>query len=376
MLRSWCKSLISAAAATGIACCLAQAADEAGVIADNDGIIVDGRTFKVTPGKAIGDAGPQVKKLGARELGPGAIIFRSGAKLFIVDTPLLLQRASSASRPDVYVSARTERPNRIRIEYIPPKKSELQKIYESVKEAHALEALQQVFSPFRFPTDLMIRTTECGMVNAWYRLEDTGPAITLCYEYLQAIMNNVPPETTPAGIAPLDALLGQFFYVVAHEFGHAVFNIYDISVFGRAEDAADQFASFILLQYGKDRARRLVGGAAYSYRKYISALKDKPKTTIPLAAFSSTHGQPEERFYNLLCAAYGADPEEFKYLVDDNYLPKTRSPSCEGEYFLLTKAIRRHISPHIDQELAKKVLNKRWFELLNPINRIQTTGSH
>src|SRR5262249_55217273 len=43
------------------------------------------QAFKVMPGKGKGDVATQIKSLGARELGPGAIVFRSGEKLYIVD---------------------------------------------------------------------------------------------------------------------------------------------------------------------------------------------------------------------------------------------------------------------------------------------------
>ena len=139
-----------------------------------------------------------------------------------------------------------------------------------------------------------------------------------------------------------------------------MFELYDVPLFGREEDAADQFAAYVMLQFGKDRARKLVYGAAYSFHSYVAAFKDKPNVTIPLAAFSSTHGQPEERFYNLLCTAYGADAEEFAFLVTDEYLPKTRAPHCEREFSALMKAFSREITPHIDRELSNKVLSTRW----------------
>lgn len=41
------------------------------------------------------------------------------------------------------------RPNRIRIEYVPPKNPDFQPIYDLLKEHHALEKLQEIFSPFR-----------------------------------------------------------------------------------------------------------------------------------------------------------------------------------------------------------------------------------
>jgi hypothetical protein len=57
------------------------------MIGNNDAIFVDGTTFKVTPGKSKDDAASQIKTSDAQELSQGAIVFRSGEKLYLVDAP-------------------------------------------------------------------------------------------------------------------------------------------------------------------------------------------------------------------------------------------------------------------------------------------------
>ena len=54
-------------------------------IADNDSVYIDGKSFSIVPGKAKGDVSLQIKMLDAHDLGPGAIIFRSGDKLWIAN---------------------------------------------------------------------------------------------------------------------------------------------------------------------------------------------------------------------------------------------------------------------------------------------------
>lgn len=56
-----------------------------GTLSSNDGIYVDVKDFTITKGAAKGDPAAQIRKLGAREASDGAIIFRSGSKLYIVD---------------------------------------------------------------------------------------------------------------------------------------------------------------------------------------------------------------------------------------------------------------------------------------------------
>jgi hypothetical protein len=54
-------------------------------LASNEGIFVDVKEFKIAKGMAKGDPAEQIRKSGAKEAPDGAIIFRSGNKLYIVD---------------------------------------------------------------------------------------------------------------------------------------------------------------------------------------------------------------------------------------------------------------------------------------------------
>ena len=56
-----------------------------GQLANNEGIFVDVGEFKISKGAAKGDPSDHIVKSGAREVSEGAIIFRSGNKLYIVD---------------------------------------------------------------------------------------------------------------------------------------------------------------------------------------------------------------------------------------------------------------------------------------------------
>ena len=358
------SSLALVAAVVGLASlstlsAMAQSQQTQGVIADNDSILIDGKTFNVIVGKAKGDSAAQIRALGARDLGPGALIFRSGEKLYIVDAPLRLPGRGPSGSQDVHIGAAGFLPNRIKIEYVAVKNPEHQKLYDLLKERRALEALQQIFSPIRLTVDLTIKTLGCDMVNAWY--DRAGPSVNLCYEYLDEILKYAPKETTPAGVTRHDAIIGQFLFVTAHEMGHAVFDKYNVPIFGREEDAADQFAAYVMLQFGQGQPRRLIGGAAYSYREFFKEFKQNSPVSIPLAAFSSNHGAPESRFYNLLCTAYGADPIVFADVVENGYLPEARARGCKNEYNLLTRSFRREISPNVDQQLVRQVLDTRWL---------------
>jgi Putative metallopeptidase len=328
-----------------------------GTIADNDSIFIDGTTFRITLGKSKADATPELKTLSARDLGPGAIIFRSGEKLYIVEAPLAVSTRDRDMKRNI--EADQAQPNRIRVEYDPPKDPKHQMLYDQIRERRVLEKIQRILSPFRLPVDLVIKTQGCdGMINSWFNTDGGKPTVHMCYELLADILKNVPEGTTPAGITPTDAVAGQVLFWTLHEVGHAFFDIFQTPLLGREEDAADQFAVFLMLQFGKDESRRLIGGAAFAANEVIKTFDQNSSVEKPLAKYSSVHGLPEQRFYNLVCWAYGADPMTFADVVDKGYLPKRRAGNCEYEYQTFKRAFVSEMLPHVDRQMAQAVLSR------------------
>ncbi len=250
--------------------------------------------------------------------------------------------------------------NRVSISYVPPKNPAHQRIYERLKERRVLEKLQEFVSPFRLPRTLKVSLAGCdGEADAFYG----DDAITICYEYIDELWKKMPAETTPAGIAPIDTIIGPLFDTALHEFGHALFDMFNLPVFGREEDAADQVASYIILQLGKTEARRLIMGTAYAYKTEAEAA-----AAPSLKEFADEHGTPAQRAFNLLCVAYGADPKLFSDFVTKGYLPKKRVEACKDEYQQVSHAFETLIGPHIDRALAKRIFDRSW--LAEPTMRV------
>jgi hypothetical protein len=247
----------------------------------------------------------------------------------------------------------TNATNQIRIKYVPPENPAHQDLYETAQERNSLENLQEFLSPFRLPWPLNIELTGCdGEADAMYA-QDT---ITICYEYIEELRDYMPEETTPAGVDPVDTVVGPFVDTVLHEFAHALFDYLEPPILGREEDAADQVSAYIYLQIGKDEARRLIMGTVWAY------LKEVEDTDAPtLEEYADEHSTSEQRAFNLICIAYGADQKLFGDLPILGHLPQERVDICVEEYELIAQAYEMLISPHIDPELAKKVFDKSWL---------------
>jgi hypothetical protein len=244
------------------------------------------------------------------------------------------------------------RADRIQTAYVPPKNSAHEALFQLLKERRVLEKFKGLLSALRLPRALLLKVEGCdGESNAWY----ANDAVTVCYEYLEDILQNAPKETTSAGVTRSDAIVGPTLEVFLHEVGHAVFDYLSVPVLGREEDAADQFAAYLLLQFAESDARRLIYGVAYSYN--IDASKPSTKKN----PFADEHGLPAQRFYNVLCMAYGADSKLFADLVDKKYLPSERAEGCADEYDQVIRALNKLIGPYIDQTRAKQVRAKQWL---------------
>jgi hypothetical protein len=249
------------------------------------------------------------------------------------------------------------KPKQIHIEYVPPTNSAHRPIYEQMKQAEVLEFVQQALGSIRLPRPLLFSLKGCdGEVNAWY----DGESITVCYEYIDAILKNKPNRKIPLGITSLDIVAGPLLDVFMHEAAHAIFDMLEVPLFGREEDAADQFSSYVMLQFDKDRVRRLILGTAYQYTMDIQFSSDAQQSQVlALKKFADEHGIPAQRFYNVLCVAYGADPKLFADVVEQQYLPKERAEGCEDEYQQVSFAFKKLIEPHVGAHFTKSLSKMR-----------------
>jgi hypothetical protein len=250
----------------------------------------------------------------------------------------------------------------IRIEYVKPKEAIHERLADVLKERRLLERLQEFLAPLRLPRPLLLKTEGCdGDSNAWFE----GDAVTVCYEYLYDVVAAARKRTRPGGLTEQDAIVGGFFDVFLHEVGHALFNYLDMPILGREEDAADQVAAYVMLNLGKEEARRLISGAIYFYAAEIGATTAwrlrRKRIRSRASDYADVHGTPAQRLYNVMCIAYGADPKLFAKIVESKALPQERAEGCAEEYDQIAKAFERLIAPHIDPVLAKGVMQRQWL---------------
>ena len=260
----------------------------------------------------------------------------------------LLIAGSLAGVAAVAGKAPALQPDRFRTAYEAPKNPAHQALYDELKAARTLEKMREFLAFVRLPRTLTLKLAGCdGDDNAWYDTDEL--TVTVCYEYLDAVRKKAPKTTTPEGVTPEGAWRGPLYEVFLHETGHALFDQLHLPILGREEDAADQLAAVLLLHQGRQAARDTVLGVAWMYSR------DAKAESVDRKRLANVHGLSAQRFYNLLCIAYGAEPALFADLVEKKYLPEGRAETCEDEYTQVAFALRTLMGPYVDAARRDKI---------------------
>jgi len=250
--------------------------------------------------------------------------------------------------------------------------------WEVESARHILEVYSQFLSPLHLPHPLTLVALNCQpnfhSDSPFYSSEDR--ALHFCYEWYNDVLQYSPKTTTPEGVTRTNVITGMWAGTLLHETGHALFDMLDVPVFGREEDAADQVAALIALQFNTDVQRTIIKGFAYFWQMAAQSGDDPPtannpnppKDAIqrcfsdPLCAYSDEHGTASQRLYNTLCLGYGGNPAAFKDFVEIGWLPKARADGCDREYRQLALAFGKTILPFVDPEMRKKVQATQWLQ--------------
>lgn len=131
-----------------------------------------------------------------------------------------------------------------------------------------------------------------------------------------------------------DFVLANVEFTLLHEIGHALIHQFPIPLFGREEDAADQMATtFMILRHNTDIDPTAMNKLLMVSAEWLSEWEEEKSTAGPSAhAFWDSHSLAIQRFYNVNCLLFGANPDELSFLLDTVMLPAERGFDCEQAY--------------------------------------------
>lgn len=232
--------------------------------------------------------------------------------------------------------------------YEEPKKPEFAPLVAKMKERHVLEAAAEMLNVLKLPRTVTFKGANCDESNAWY--DNETDVITFCYELVADFIKGAG-KSERFKLTPEQAVVGPFLFIVLHETAHAVFNILAVPLLGREEDAADQVAAYTATQIGGDFAERMLRAAAFMY--------DQDSVRKPGEDdFSDVHGLDRQRFYNVLCLAWGSDPKRYAFAKELGKLPDERAEGCADEYHQVRYAVQKLIRKNVDQKEVERIRTK------------------
>jgi hypothetical protein len=135
------------------------------------------------------------------------------------------------------------------------------------------------------------------------------------------------------------ALASLEYFVLFHEIGHALVDLWQIPVLGREEDAVDGFSTIFMTEYVPDGGQIALWGA--DFFDYLGRHEGR----FGRNDFANEHSLDPQRAYSIACWVYGSNPKKYRGLAD--VIPKERLVRCPTEYLKLRKAWFQFLRPHI-----------------------------
>ncbi len=123
-------------------------------------------------------------------------------------------------------------------------------------------------------------------------------------------------------------VVGNMLFVGFHELGHALVGELRLPVPGRAEAAADSFATMALLE---ERTEFSVNVLLQAVRGWLLMDRRGRKLGDELE-FHDAHDLDRQRAFQIVCLMVGSDQKQFKELADRVRLPQDRRQSCRDDY--------------------------------------------
>lgn len=142
-------------------------------------------------------------------------------------------------------------------------------------------------------------------------------------------------------------VLGNLQFLLAHEMAHLVIGELGVPVLGPEENAADYLAATALIRAGRRTDAAARSGAWLIAAADAQRLSWERGTELgaPVPYWDS-HALTIQRFFQIACLLYGADPVTYAGLPARAGMPPGRAAGCEAEFRRADRAVSWLVSSY------------------------------
>lgn len=215
-------------------------------------------------------------------------------------------------------------------------------VLRRLTEVNALEGVLMLPGPLR------VLAAECEAINAYYVPERRE--IVLCYEMVNYLVElgmqlYTDEQGNSDNAQAARFLLANLRFMMLHEVGHALVDQLELNVTGREEDAVDQLATTLMLTLtdASESEADVANNLDMAGRFFLA---NTSEAGYGLAHYAGEHSLGEQRYFNLMCMLYGANPGRYLRVVTSGRLPESRALRCPDESKRITRSWSRTLVPH------------------------------
>ncbi|MET3925852.1 DUF4344 domain-containing metallopeptidase [Devosia sp. 2618] len=123
-------------------------------------------------------------------------------------------------------------------------------------------------------------------------------------------------------------------FVLYHEIGHLLFDQLELPVLGREEDAADNMATWTLLNRADARSEKTLTDSAQGWLLSGVAYDSGGDESD----YAAGHSLDKQRAYQIVCLMVGKDDTAYRRIANEYRIDRDRQESCYWDYDMVKRS--------------------------------------